>query len=373
MTTRPLVPGQSIRGSRGAVVTAHHLATAAGLQVLADGGHAVDAAIAANACLAVVVPFRCGIGGDAFWLIWDQAAGAEVALNGSGRAPAAASSDALRAMGHDTMPFRGPHPITVPGAVRSWGDAHRRYGRLSPERILAPAIELAERGFPASQAFSSAVERSAEWATAVDGAVGGLVRRLSTGGPALARGRDRPAAGPGRDPVAAGQPRVRRLLRRRPGRADGGGSDPCRQPHDPRRPALAYLHLGRADRHRLPRGPHHDAPAQQPGVRGPRDPGDPRSVRTAAGEHVPRGWAPRPGLAPSRDRGRQARDARPGQPSHRSGVPACPDHRPARAPIDSTTSPRGSTRPARPRRPRARHRSAAGRCGSASPTAMATR
>jgi gamma-glutamyltranspeptidase/glutathione hydrolase len=169
MPTRPLVPGQSIRGSRGAVVTAHHLATAAGLQVLADGGHAVDAAIAANACLAVVVPFRCGIGGDAFWLIWDEAAGTELALNGSGRAPAGANADALLAMGHDTMPFRGPHPITVPGAVRSWGDAHRRFGRLSPERILAPAIELAEHGFPASEAFSSAVERSATWASAVDG------------------------------------------------------------------------------------------------------------------------------------------------------------------------------------------------------------
>ena len=85
------------RGRHGAVVAPHHLATAAGLHVLRLGGSAVDAAIATNAVLGVVMPHGCGIGGDAFWLIWDEASGEQAALNGSGRAPAAADAGALRA------------------------------------------------------------------------------------------------------------------------------------------------------------------------------------------------------------------------------------------------------------------------------------
>jgi gamma-glutamyltranspeptidase len=154
----PLVPMPLVRGSHGAVVAPHHLATAAGLAALRAGGHAVDAAIATNAVLAVVVPSGCGIGGDAFWLIWDEAAGRQTALNGSGRAPAAADPSKLRATGLATLPYRGPLAITVPGAVRSWGDAHARHGRLSRADILAPAIELARDGFPAWDGFISAVE-----------------------------------------------------------------------------------------------------------------------------------------------------------------------------------------------------------------------
>ncbi len=155
---RPLVPMPLARGAHGAVVAPHHLATAAGLAILRAGGHAVDAAIATNAVLGVVQPSSCGIGGDAFWLIWDEASGRQTALNGSGRAPAAADAAALRAGGLVTLPYRGPLAITVPGAVRSWGDAHRRHGRLSPADVLAPAIQLAWDGFPAWDGFISAVE-----------------------------------------------------------------------------------------------------------------------------------------------------------------------------------------------------------------------
>ena len=121
---RPLVPVPLARGVHGAVVAPHHLATAAGLGVLRQGGSAVDAAIATNAVLAAVAPGSCGIGGDAFWLIWDAAAGQQVALNGSGRSAAGVDAARLREAGHRRMPFRGPLSITVPGAVRSWGDAH---------------------------------------------------------------------------------------------------------------------------------------------------------------------------------------------------------------------------------------------------------
>jgi gamma-glutamyltranspeptidase/glutathione hydrolase len=147
-----------VRGRRGAVVAPHHLATAAGLAVLRAGGHAVDAAIATNAVLGVVLPSACGIGGDAFWLIWDEAERRQLGLNGSGRAPAAADPRALREGGLETLPYRGPLAITVPGAVRSWGDAHARFGRLSRQDVLGPAIELARDGFPAWDGFVGAVE-----------------------------------------------------------------------------------------------------------------------------------------------------------------------------------------------------------------------
>lgn len=149
------------RGARGAVVAPHHLATATGLAILRAGGSAVDAAIATNAALAVVMPSACGIGGDAFWLIWDARTGTQLALNGSGRAPAGSSAAGLRALGLTTIPLRGPLSISVPGAVRSWGDAHARFGRLPLAELLAPAIELAEIGFPAWDGLVEAVERTA--------------------------------------------------------------------------------------------------------------------------------------------------------------------------------------------------------------------
>jgi gamma-glutamyltranspeptidase / glutathione hydrolase len=171
MPDRPLVPMPLVRGARGAVVAPHHLATAAGLSILRAGGHAVDAAIATNAVLGVVLPSGCGLGGDAFWLIWDETAGRQTALNGSGAAPAAADPAALHRRGVTTLPYRGPLAITIPGAVRSWGDAHARHGRLSRADILAPAIQLAFEGFPAWDGFISAVE----------GALPAVVEALGTG------------------------------------------------------------------------------------------------------------------------------------------------------------------------------------------------
>jgi gamma-glutamyltranspeptidase len=153
-----LVPAAVARGKRGAVVAPHHLATQAGLAILANGGSAVDAAIATNAVLGVVMPSGCGIGGDAFWLVWDVATGRQHALNGSGRSAAASDAGVIRGLGVTIIPERGPLAITVPGAVRSWGDAHDRFGRLPVAAVLAPAIELARGGFPAWPGFISAVE-----------------------------------------------------------------------------------------------------------------------------------------------------------------------------------------------------------------------
>ncbi|TAL10577.1 MAG: gamma-glutamyltransferase, partial [Chloroflexota bacterium] len=172
MTGGPVSPWGPVplaRGSHGAVVAPHHLATAAGLSILRRGGHAVDAAIATNAALAVVMPNGCGIGGDAFWLIWDAADRRQLALNGSGRAPAGIDAAGLRSRGHATLPLRGPLSVTIPGAVRSWADAHARFGRLTLDAVLSPAIELATDGFPAWDEFIDAVERTAPL---IDEAVG---------------------------------------------------------------------------------------------------------------------------------------------------------------------------------------------------------
>ena len=168
------VPVPPVRGTHGAVVAPHHLATAAGLMALRQGGHAVDAAIVTNAVLAVVMPNGCGIGGDAFWLIWDAAARRQVALNGSGRAPAGVDAAALRSRGLTALPLRGPLSVTVPGAVRSWADAHARFGRLPLDALLAPAIELARDGFPAWTGFIDAVERMAPLVDEVVGWNGGF-------------------------------------------------------------------------------------------------------------------------------------------------------------------------------------------------------
>jgi gamma-glutamyltranspeptidase/glutathione hydrolase len=148
------------RGGRGAVVAPHHLATAAGLEVLQRGGSAVDAAIATNAALGVVAPNTSGLGGDAFWLIWDEATVSLHALAGAGAAPRRVDPDRLRAAGLTRLPMVGPLPITVPGAVRSWADAADRFGRASLSTILEPAARLADDGFAVSAPFARAVEET---------------------------------------------------------------------------------------------------------------------------------------------------------------------------------------------------------------------
>ncbi|HEV8489995.1 MAG TPA: gamma-glutamyltransferase [Candidatus Limnocylindrales bacterium] len=182
MSDSPLVPVPLARGRRGAVVAPHHLATAAGLEILAAGGSAVDAAIATNAVLGVVMPSGCGIGGDGFWLIWDAVSRRQQALNGSGRAAAAADPGRLRGQGLRSIPLRGGLSISVPGAVRSWGDAHARFGRLSRAAVLGPAIELAEGGFPAYDGIIDAIEHTATIVAAEIGPDAGFHRVYRPGG-----------------------------------------------------------------------------------------------------------------------------------------------------------------------------------------------
>lgn len=139
---------QPVLAPSGIVATSQPLAARAGLDVLRDGGNAVDAAIAMGAAATVVEPVTSSIGGDAFALVWD---GERLhGLNGSGRAPARLTAEQLRMRGHEAMPEHGWAPVTVPGAPAAWRDLHERFGSLPFARLLEPAAAYAERGHPAS-------------------------------------------------------------------------------------------------------------------------------------------------------------------------------------------------------------------------------
>lgn len=132
------------------VASVDHLASAAGVAMLQQGGSAADAAIAASAVLAVTAPHLCGMGGDLFALV-HQGEGAPAALNASGRAGRGADPVQLRLEGHDVMPFAGDlRAAPVPGCVDGWLALHDRFGRLPMATVLEPAIVYAASGFPAS-------------------------------------------------------------------------------------------------------------------------------------------------------------------------------------------------------------------------------
>jgi gamma-glutamyltranspeptidase len=134
----------------GMVTSPHSLASAAGADVLRAGGSAIDAAIAASSCLAVIYPHMTSVGGDAFWLINDAKAKKVRYLDGGGRATARGTIDTFTKRGLDAVPYRGilPATLTVPGAVASWTEAHAAYGRLPLGRCLESAIGYARDGFP---------------------------------------------------------------------------------------------------------------------------------------------------------------------------------------------------------------------------------
>jgi gamma-glutamyltranspeptidase/glutathione hydrolase len=135
------------RATRGMVASPHPQATLAGLDALRRGGNAVDAAIAANAVLCVVYPASCGIGGDAFWLVYDPARNDVVGYNGTGRTPRNASLERLRGAHGPQLPQRGALAVTVPGAVRSWEEVGRAHGTRGLDELLEPAERLARDGY----------------------------------------------------------------------------------------------------------------------------------------------------------------------------------------------------------------------------------
>ena len=152
-----------VYGRRGMVAASQPLAVAAGLEILAAGGTAADAAVATAAALNVTEPGSTGIGGDCFALYFEAATGQVTALNGSGRAPAGLTLTRLQQEGFGvSLPPYHPYTITVPGACAGWFDIVERYGKLSLSQILAPAIRLAEEGFPVAPITAYHWARGAE-------------------------------------------------------------------------------------------------------------------------------------------------------------------------------------------------------------------
>ena len=135
----------------GMVCTSHPLASQIGLDILKQGGNAIDAAIAANAALGLMEPTGCGVGGDLFAIVWDAKTQKLYGLNGSGRSPKSMTLDTLKAMGLEKIPAYGPLPVSVPGAVDGWTSLHDKFGSMPLKKILAPAIGYAEEGFPVTE------------------------------------------------------------------------------------------------------------------------------------------------------------------------------------------------------------------------------
>jgi gamma-glutamyltranspeptidase/glutathione hydrolase len=136
---------------RGIAATSQTLASQAGAQILARGGSAIDAAIAANATLGVVEPERGGIGGDLFVLYWEARTGKMTGINASGWAPKNLTIDFLKRQGNTAMPELGIQAVTVPGCVDGWAKLHQRFGKLPWKDLFAPAIYYAKNGFPVTE------------------------------------------------------------------------------------------------------------------------------------------------------------------------------------------------------------------------------
>jgi gamma-glutamyltranspeptidase/glutathione hydrolase len=146
----------SVAGLNGMVASGHPLASQAGVRIMQAGGNAIDAAIAAAAAVGVVEPAMSGVGGDGFILIYDAATGRPHGVNATGPAPARATRERYLARGG--IPMHGMPSVSVPGLVDGWLLAQRRFGKLDLGQVLAPAVDLCERGFPVSHKLAAGLE-----------------------------------------------------------------------------------------------------------------------------------------------------------------------------------------------------------------------
>src|SRR6185436_19846999 len=150
----------------GMVCAAQPLAVQAGIDILKQGGSAVDAAIAVNACLGLMEPTANGLGGDLFAIVWDPKQNKLVGLNASGRAPIGLNIAAVKPDSDGTIPLYSPYSWTVPGCADGWFELHAKYGKLPMKRLLEPAAKFAEEGFPLSpviaENWASSVKRFGE-------------------------------------------------------------------------------------------------------------------------------------------------------------------------------------------------------------------
>jgi len=167
VTGRGFATRSEVIARHGMAATSQPLATQIALDILKQGGSAVDAAIAANAALGLMEPTGNGIGGDLFAIVWDPKTGKLHGLNASGRSPSGLTREKLLELVGDRgeIPSHGPLPVSVPGCVDGWFALHQRFGKLPIGEVLAPAIRYAREGFPVSEliayywAFGKRLER----------------------------------------------------------------------------------------------------------------------------------------------------------------------------------------------------------------------
>lgn len=145
---KTFVTRSEVIAQHGMACTSQPLATQAAIDILKQGGNAIDAAIAGNAVLGVTEPHVNGIGGDIYVIIYEAKTGKLHGLNGSGRSPYSLTLEEFKKRGIKYIPAKGPLPVSVPGCVDGWFTMHKRFGRLKMDKILAPAISYAKNGYP---------------------------------------------------------------------------------------------------------------------------------------------------------------------------------------------------------------------------------
>ncbi|WP_200820672.1 gamma-glutamyltransferase [Pseudobacteriovorax antillogorgiicola] len=163
ITGSPFASRSEVIATQGMAATSQPIASQVAIDILKKGGSAVDAAIAANAVLALVEPTGCGLGGDLYAIVWDQKSRKLHGLNASGRSPKSLTLTELKKQGLTKIPSFGPLPVSVPGAVDGWFELHKKFGRLPMKDVLAPAIDYARQGFPVSELIAYYWERNARY------------------------------------------------------------------------------------------------------------------------------------------------------------------------------------------------------------------
>jgi gamma-glutamyltranspeptidase/glutathione hydrolase len=162
VTGRTFATRSEVIAKNGMVATSHPLATETGLDILKNGGNAIDAAIAANAALGLMEPTGCGIGGDLFAIIWSAKDKKLYGLNASGCSPGKMDLKYFKDKGMTKIPPYGPLPVTVPGCVDGWFELNSRFGTMTMEQILASAIAYAREGFPVTELIGYYLTLSSE-------------------------------------------------------------------------------------------------------------------------------------------------------------------------------------------------------------------
>lgn len=164
ITGKDFASRSEVIATEAMAATSHPLATQIALDVMKQGGNAIDAAIAANAALGLMEPTGNGIGGDLYAMIWDAKSGKLYGLNASGRSPLGLSYDTVKAelekLGRTDLPPHGMLPISVPGTIDGWFEMHKKFGKLPMPQLLQPTIDYAEKGFPVTELIAYYWDRS---------------------------------------------------------------------------------------------------------------------------------------------------------------------------------------------------------------------